>query len=160
MWDQETRARELRAGDLYLARLLGRRSFRWTLFAALFLTATASLYLRVGLGRSEQALPWYGGLLAAYGFGMAAASRDPRCRLAYASFGLLVALTFSRALLAGHARAAGAVEVACSLMALAAMMSLSRDVAFRSKAAMLLSPPNGNDAPEPRREGSRPVSEE
>ncbi|HET9481728.1 MAG TPA: hypothetical protein VFP98_08230, partial [Candidatus Polarisedimenticolia bacterium] len=130
----------LRAGDIYLARLLARAPYRWTLYAAFLLTGAAALYLRVVLGRADQALPWFLGLLGAYGFVMAVLSADLRCRLAYFFFGLLVALAFSRGPLAGQARLAGVLEVVSCLLILAMLASLARDDAFRRRAAVLESP--------------------
>lgn len=132
---------DLSHADRYLARIVSRRPYRWTLYAVLFLTAAASLYLRVGMGLGEQALPWYAALLSVYGFVMGAASRDRRCRVAYLSFGVLVASVFTRDLLAGWPRAMGSIEVACSLAALAALAALARDRRFLEKAAVLESSP-------------------
>ena len=133
---------DLRPGDMNLARLLVRRPYRWTIYTVFFLTATASLYYRVGLGRTDQALPSYGAFLSIYGVGMAFASRDIRCRIVYSCFGVLVAAAFTRWLFAEHARAVGLVEVAACLMLLAALMSLSRDERFLSKGAVLQSGPS------------------
>lgn len=127
--------------DRYLARVVSKRPYRWTLYAILFLTATASLYLRVGMGLAVQALPWYAALLSIYGVVMGLASRDIRCRIAYFSFGMLVASVFTRDLLAGWPRAMGVLEVACSVTTLAALAALARDRAFLEKAAMLDSNP-------------------
>jgi len=147
-----------RPGDLLLARLLARPAYRWTLYVAFFLTATATLYLRVGEGRTEQVLPWYGVFLSIYGFGMAAASSDGRCRTAYVAFGLLVAAAFSRDLLAAHARWVGVVEVACCLVLLVFLSRLARDPSFMAGTAMLEfeSPAARNGNEDSRDEGGMP----
>jgi len=88
-------------------------------------------------------LPWYSGLLALYGFGMAMAASDTRCRIVYGCFGVLIAAAFSRAWLAGWTRAVGLVEVAAALTLLAAFASLSRDAGVGRNGAVLES-----DAPQ------------
>src|SRR3970040_555969 len=105
-------------GDLFLARLLSRRPYRWTVFTVLFLTATASLYYRVGRGGPLQVLPWYGAVLSLYFLALAAGSREARCRAAHAAFGVLVACVFTRGILAGPARLIGAIGVASCLVTL------------------------------------------
>ena len=130
---------QLSAADLYLARLAARPPYRWTIYTVFFLTATASLYLRVTQGRSAQLLPGYAALLSLYGFVMAAVARDARSRVVYACFGILVAAAFTRTWTSQWTRAVGLVEVAACLMLLAAFMSLSRDDAFRSRGAVLQS---------------------
>ena len=132
----------LRTGDLFLARLLSRRPYRWSVFTVLFLTATASLYYRVGLGGSVQVLPWYGAVLSLYFLALAAGSRDARCRAAHVAFGMLVALVFSREMLESQARLVGALEVAACLVTLAALSSLARDRTFLSRGAVLESETN------------------
>ena len=141
------RMHRLNTADLYLARLAARPPYRWTIYIVFFITATASLYLRVVQGRPDQVLPWYGGVLAVYGFGMAAAASDMRCRVVYACFGLLIAAAFSRAWLTGWTRAVGVVEVASALTLLAAFASLSRQVGVGGKRAVLESdaPQNHDD---------------
>lgn len=142
MSDPEIESAPLRSGDLFLARLLSKRPYRWTVFTVLFLTATASLYYRVGLGGSIQVLPWYGALLSLYFLALAAGSRESRCRVAHAAFGVLIACVFTRGILAGHARLVGAIEVASSLVTLTVLSSLARDATFLSRGAVLESDSN------------------
>lgn len=131
-----------RAGDLFLARLLAKRSFRWTVTWVLFLNAAGTLYYRVGLGRSLQVLPWYGAPLSLYFLALAIGSRDSRCRVAHGAFGVLVAAVFTRDLFAGWTRAMGLIEVAASLLTLAALSSLARDGRLLDQGAVLESDPS------------------
>lgn len=124
-------------GDRFLARLLGNRSYRWTIYGFLFLNATASLYYRVGMGGSVQVLPWYVSVLSLYFLGMAVKSVDGRVRAAHAGFGLLVAAAFTRELVRPYARAVGLIEVAASLLVLAALVSLAGDERFLRAGAVL-----------------------
>ncbi len=142
MTDPSNERAPLGSGDLFLARLLSKRPYRWTVFTVLFLTATASLYYRVGLGGSLQVLPWYGAVLSLYFLALALGSRDARCRAAHAAFGALVACVFTRGLLAGQARLVGVIEVAACLVTLSALSSLARDAAFLARGAVLRSETN------------------
>ena len=121
---------ELSHGDLSLARLLSKPPYRRSLYTFFALTATASLYFRVWLGRPEQVLPWYGVALSLYGFGMALVSRDLRCRIVYVAFGVLIAAAFTRTTLEGWTRAVGLIEVLACVALLASMVSLARDGRF------------------------------
>lgn len=132
-------------GDLYLARLVQKRPYRWTLYAVFLITATAALTWRVVLGRTDQILPWYGALLSLYGFGMALASRDARSRTVYAAFGLLVAVAFTRELMGGHARLIGLIEVATCLAILGCLGSLAGDAGFPGGSAVLESGTSQHD---------------
>ena len=140
-------------GDLFLARLLGNRHYRWTIYVFLFLTATVSLYYRVGMGGSVQVLPWYVSLMALYFLGMALKSRYGRSRIAHISFAILVSTAFTRELLRPHARVVGVVEVTASLLALAALLSLGKDAAFLQSGAVLESDHTRKD--EPRNDNQR-----
>ncbi len=132
-------------GDIFLARLLTSRHYRWTIYAVLFLNAVISLYYRVGQGGSLQVLPWYGSLLAIYFVGLACASRDGRCRAVHLAFAVLVAAAFTRGFFQAHARIVGVVEVATSLLLLAMLMNLNIDEAFRREGAVLESPTSGHE---------------
>jgi len=109
------------------------------LYGVFSLAAAASLYQRVLLGKPDQTLPWYGAPLALYGLGMALASRDPRCKVVYGAFGVVVAAAFTRGFFPLHARAVGVIEVCCCLLLLACLTSLSRHPGFRSPDAVLRS---------------------
>jgi len=134
---------EAKPGDVYLARLLARPALRAMLYIVFTSTALASLYLRVIAGNAIQILPWYGVLLSLYGFATMFRASDFRCRVVYASFGALVAATFSRGVLSDHTRTVGGVEVVASLLILAGLVSLSRDPKFMAL-AVLQSPPTPN----------------
>lgn len=142
MSDPEQEKVSLGPGDLFLARLLSKRPYRWTVFTVLFLTATASLYYRVGLGGTIQVLPWYGAILSLYFLALAAGSREARSRVALAAFGVLIVCVFTRGMLSGQARLVGAIEVAAALVTLAALSSLARDETFLARGAVLESDVN------------------
>lgn len=138
-----------RPGDLYLARLLSKPPYRYTLYAVFALTGVAALYLRAILGRSEQVLPWYLAPLAIYGFVMAALSAGARPRVVYLGFGALVAMAFGRQLYPAQARLGGLVEAGLCLLILAVLASLSRDAAFLRGAAVLESARTSQSPHEP-----------
>src|SRR5262245_26748632 len=110
--------------DLYLIRLAAKTPYRWTIYTVFALTATASLYQRVALGRADQVLPWHGSVLALYGLVMACLARDLRCRTVYFCFGLLVAAAFTRQLLAGWIRWVGTAEIGACLLLVACFARL------------------------------------
>lgn len=117
--------------DQYLARLLQRPAYRVTIYTVLIVTATAILYLKVIEGRADPRPPSYLGLLSLYGLVMMLLARDIRCRIAYFSFGVLVATVYARSLLSGHPVATGLIQVAACLALLAALRSLARDPGFQ-----------------------------
>ncbi|HEY3174217.1 MAG TPA: hypothetical protein VGK94_00490 [Candidatus Polarisedimenticolia bacterium] len=121
---------ELSHGDRYLARLLSKPPYRRSLYTIFVLSATADLYFRVWLGRSEQALPWYGALLSVYGLVVAPACRDRRCRAVYLAFSVLIAALFTRRLLAEWTRPVGVLEVLCCVVLVVCLASLARDAEF------------------------------
>src|SRR5678815_3143490 len=125
------------AADLYLYRLAASPPYRRTIYTVFTLTAILALCFRVGLGRTEQVLPWYASLLSLYGFGMAVFARDLRCRLVYACFGLLVAAAFTRGIASGWTRVVGLLEVAACLVSLAMFARLSREYGVEWSDAVL-----------------------
>lgn len=135
-------------GDRQIAHMLGRPVLRWILFAVFFGIATASLYVRVGLGWNVQVLPWYCIVLSLHGIVMMYFSSDPRSRMVYGSFATLVAATFSRGVLPGITRTLGIVETAAALVMLALLLSLSRDERFM-RDAVLESPMPGKTPHDP-----------
>ena len=118
--------------DLYLARLLRKSSSRATIYIVLFVTATAIVYLKIVEGRADERPASYLGLFCFYGFLMSVMARDSRCRIAYLSFGTLVAAAYSRGLLSAYPVATGLVELISCLVLLIALMSLARDPDFLS----------------------------
>lgn len=127
---------EYGAGDSVLARLLSRAGLRRTIFAALIGTILASLYLRVGLGRSDQVLPVWGAAISVYGLLMVFLSRDLRSRCSWLSLAVLVAIAFARGLLPDRPRLLGACEAGAAVALIAALVSLSRDPRFLENAVL------------------------
>jgi len=116
--------------DQYLARMLRRPVYRLTIYTVLLLTTTAIVYVKIVQGRADPRPASYLGLFCLYGFLMTVMARDNRCRVAYFSFGTLVAAAYSRNLLSDHPVATGLIEVAACLALLLALMSLARDPGF------------------------------
>ncbi len=119
-----------------LVRLVSKPPYRWTLYVV-FMLAAAAAFVRASGGHSVQVLPAWGALFGLYGAWMALISRDLRCRLIYASFGVVVALAFGRGLVAGWIRPASILEVLCCIALVLSAAALSRDDEMKRRGAVL-----------------------
>lgn len=128
-----------KAGDRFLGRLVSKARHRRLAQVALAAAAAGAIWFRVIQGRTEQGLPWEGGLLCFYAFAMAGASSDPRCRGAWAAFGLLILASFAPTPSPAIARAAGLILAGSALCLLVLLRSLAADPGIPAEGAVLKS---------------------
>ena len=116
-------------GDDNLLMLVARRGWRTTSLALLLLAASASLYLRVWLGRPGDGPPWLGWVTGLYCVTMFVLSRQWRSRLVWGALAILTQASFVQQIAVGlvdPVRLRGAVEAAAALTAVVTLWIVSR----------------------------------